>query len=440
MSRTGEQILQAVSEVLNDVWSSTTTSAGASDGTSLLDTKLSAFGDNRLQGRYARLGATGRVVRRASRSTQSSGTLTFPEAFSAQVGSSATYQLHRYDPALKFKAIDKARLEQDVMESAYRVIVDDTITSDGIATSYDIPSLIEQGPHVAYVEKPLAAANLTWNFLSEPEGRSLTKWTATSLTASLYSQSFADLLIPKFNDKCVKLVVAASTNGTYKQVVADFDNDLTCALSAGREMTFARWVYCTAANRISLKVTDDAATTTGTLHQGKGWELIFVERTIVATNATTLTVTLDVTSAAAAVTAFAERAWFYYGEKERVCDSIYGATSQIRLRTDDTNRHILFEAAPPRGYQIRIQGKAPLTVLGTDLDTQATNSMEVDIKSQEILAIKAAEIVLGWGALTSDDVTAVEQRRAAVERRMSSLKREWGNNGVRHVLQGPYDA
>ena len=438
MSRTGQQVYQAFCEVLNDWWSSTTTSNGASDGTSIIDTKLSAFGDNRLAGRYARMTELSYVVRKASRSTQSSGTLTFPEAFSAQVASGNDYELHRYDPVLAFKAIDQVRLEEDVMESAFKIVLDDTTTADGRSTVFDVPSTIEQGPHLAFVEVPLAA-DVDWNFLTTPNGDATTGWTATSLTLSTRAKASNDLLVPKFGDPCQSFAVATTTNGTLVQAVAAQTNDITAALAAGRKMTFAMDVYCLTASRVTLKITDDAGTTTGTAHAGRGWERIYVERTISSTNATTLTVTLDVSNASGAVAGFAERRWFYFGDKERVTDAAFDMTQPIRVRLDDTQKHFIMSEAPSRGYQIRLQGKAPLSALGTSLTTQVTNTMEVDEKTEKVVACAAAELMLEWGAIVADDVERVEQRIAAVRGRLPRIKKEWRVQPEKYRMTSVYD-
>ena len=440
MSRTGEQILQAISEVLNDWWTSTTTSAGLTDATTIVDTKLQGFGDNRLAGRYVRLTEASNVVRRAVRNKQADGVLSVQEAFAAQVASGQDYQLHRYEPAMKFKAADHARLEMDVMETVFQVKLDDTNTSDGTENQvFDIPSTIVQGPHLAFVEAP-APAEVDWNFLTTPQGDAETGWTANSLTLGTRDRDSHDLLVPKYNDTCQSFSVATTTNGTLAQAVAAMSSDITAALAKGRKMTFAMWVYCLTASRVALKLTDDSTTTTGTAHQGRGWELLYVEKTISSTNATTLTATLDVTDDAGAVTGFAERRWLYYGDKERVCDAGFNFSTPLKVRLDDTQKHFsLPSGTAPRGYQIRLQGKAPLSALGTDLTTQSTGTMEVDERTEKVLAVKAAELLLQWGILTADDQAQVAGRIEAVKGRMAGLAREWNHKTENYRIAGPYD-
>ena len=302
MSLTGADLLQGLSEFLNDWRSYVTTSAGNSGGTTAVSTSLIRFGDNRFQGQHLRLHSTGFPVRTVQSSVQSTGTLTVQQPFAAQVANTTTFSLHRYEPLKKYLALDQARLE--VMDHVFRNIVDDTLTGDGRSDTFDIPSTVEQGPHIAWVERPLAPVQ-DWNFLAEPEGNASTGYTTSNMTLSTRSKSNADLIVPKIEDTCVSFAVAASTNGTATLAVADMENGVTAALAAGRKVTFARDVFCLTASRVSLKIVEDGATTTtGTAHQGKGWERIFVEKTIGPTNATTFSVVLDVTNSAAAVAGF----------------------------------------------------------------------------------------------------------------------------------------
>lgn len=438
MTRTGQQVYQATCEVLDDWYSSTTTSAGASDGTTLVDTHLKAFGDNRLRGQFARLTASSYVVREVSLSAQSTGTLTFNEPFAAQVASAAPYELHRYDPVKVFKAIDQCRLEKDVMEAAFHIVLDDTLFGDGHSTVFDIPSTVVQGPHLAFIENPLAA-DLNWNFLTTPEGDATTGWTAASLTLGTRARSTNDLVIPKYNLNCQTFAVAGSTNGTLTQAVAAMTNSATASLAKGRKMTFAMDVYCLTSGRVTLKLTDDSTTTTGTAHQGRGWERIYVEKTISSTNATTLTATLDVSSDTAAVAGFAERRWLYFGGKERVIDSAFDMSTPALTRVDDTQKHIIFASPPLAGYQIRLQGKAPLSALGTTLTTQVTNTMEVDERTEKIVACAAAELLLEWDAVDNDELQRVSQRIAVVRGRLPRVVKEWAQTTEPYRMTGAYD-
>lgn len=437
MSRTGEQMLTALSEMVNDYFASTTTSAGNSTGTTLIDTALKNHGDDRLAGRFVRLATAPFATSRATANVQSSGVLTVGAAFSAQVNTSVAYQLHRYEPSKKFRALDDARLL--CMESVYKVILDDTITGDGKSMVFDLPSSVEQGPHIAYFEHP-QAPDVEWNFITDPHLDSTSAWTSSNVTASLFEVDPSDLVLPKFTDRdCTKLVVAGATAATYRQVVGSMRNDVTATKAAGRRMTFAAWVYCLAASRVTLSILTDAGTlATGTAHQGKGWELIYVEGDVAGNNATTLTVSLNVSNSAAPITAYAQRAWFYYGSKERVTDNIFQMEHPVRARADDTTKQIFFDEVPGRGVQVRIQGKAPVSALGTDATTQSTNTMEVDEKSAKILVAKAAELMLIGNAIISDSQDAVRERIAAVLANEPEYKRQWAHKSPTPRMKNPF--
>lgn len=438
MSLDGQSLLQGLSEFLEDWHVSSTTSAGNASKTTFVDTALGIFGDKRLSGRYVRIveGTTNLYdVGKVTGNTQSTGTVTVSPPFGAQVASDISYELHKYEPAKKFLALDKARLE--LVDRVYRLVLDDTITSDGRTNVYDIPTLVEQGPMLAYCEEPIAC-DVEWNFLSTPLLDGSTGWSTANAVRSTVEQTPTDLLIPKYDLNCTRLAVAASTNGTYAQTVANMRNGITAAVGAGRKMTFAKWVYALEGARVALELTDDSGTSTGPFHGGRGWELLWVERTIAANNATTLTVTLDVASGTNPLVVYLNRAWFYFGNKERVVDAIFNTEKPIVVRRDAAQQHVVLGDVPSRGRQVRLQGKAPLSALGTDPLTQGSNLMEVDEKTAEVLYAYAADILLGWERLTTDNVPEVSARIAAVKARMPALERAWSQPAPSPHLPNPF--
>ena len=193
-----------------------------------MDSTKGKYGDRRLAGRFIRVieGTTNLYdVRKVDTNTQATGTITVTPVFDAQVASGIDYQIHKYDPVKKFRALDKARL--DIMEYVNQTVLDDSITSDGRSRVYDVPTQLEQGPLLAFYEDPLPVTQM-WNFLSSPLFDATTGWTASSVTASVVTQSMSDLLIPKYDLNCLKLVTAASTHGTYYS--ATWENDLTAEI------------------------------------------------------------------------------------------------------------------------------------------------------------------------------------------------------------------
>ena len=428
--QSGAQLLEGLSSFVNDWESSTTTSAGNSGGTTLIDTYMSRFGDSHLSGMFIRLtsGTYNTQIRRITSNTQNTGTITVSPAFGGQVASGVTYELHRYDPQLKFRALDKARF--DIMDDVYRLIYDETVTSDGISDTYDIPATINLGPILAIREDPVGYA-ATWNFISDPQGNSTTYWTSSSVTASTYSSNDNDRTIPKYDESCTKLVVAASTAATYSQTVAHMDNNASASTAAGRDMTFAAWVYSKIADKIRLKLTDDSGSSYSDYHSGLGWQLLAVERSISQTNATTLTVAFSIDNTTDSLTAYWNRAWFYYGNKERVTDAIYKQEHSINIRRDDANQQIVLTTVPPRGYQIRLMGKAPLSELGTTIATQTSNFMEVTPDTAELLYARAAEILFQWERVTTDNQDEVNNRIRMVRERHPKLRRNFAQETPR---------
>ena len=426
MATTGQNLLKGMSEFIADFESSTSTTAGNSGGTTLVDTYLTRYGDNRLIGMFIRVtlaGSNQYFVRRIISNVQSSGTVTVTPAFPAQVATSSTYELHRYDPAQKFKALDKARF--DVTDSVYRLIYNDTVTSDGLTNTFDIPTAIDVGPITAVVEQPLAAEQ-SWNFLTNPQGDSTTGWTASSTTAATYARLESDRIIPKYDNTCTKLTTAASTAATYSQTIGNMTHDITAALSADREMAFCAWVYCTEASKIALRILDDSGTlATGSNHGGGGWELLTVEGTVAGNNATTLTAQFVISSTANASTIFYNGGWFYFGKKERVADTLFKPEYAVEVRRDNATQHFMLKTIPPRGYQIRLIGKTVLTALGDTISTNVTNTMEVDNNTAEILYARAAEVLYQWERVNTDNVQEVMQRIQMVREREPKLKQNF---------------
>lgn len=422
MAQSGAQLLEGLSGFVNDWETSTTTSAGNSGGTTLVDTYMSRYGDSHLSGMFIRLtsGTYTTQVRRITSNTQSSGTVTVTPAFGGQVASGVTYELHRYDPQLKFRALDKARF--DILDDVYQLVYDDTTTSDGISDTYDIPATINIGPILAIREEPLGY-DATWNFLSDPQGNSTSSWTASSVTATTYDSNENDRIVPKYDETCTKLVVAASTAATYSQTVANMTNSASASTAAGRDMTFAAWVYSRVADKIRIEIVDDAGSSYSEYHTGTGWELLAVERAIDQDNATTLTVRFSVPSDTNSLTAYWNRGWFYYGNKERVTDAIFRQEHSINIRRDDANQQVILSTVPPRGYQIRFVGKAPLSEIGTTLLTQPSNFMEVGVDTAELLYARAAEILFQWERVDSDNQDEVNNRIRMVRERHPKLRR-----------------
>ena len=423
MSLTGQELLVDFSKFIGDYVSSSTTGAGSS--TTLVDTYLSRYGDDKLIDWYLRISenvaGNQYLVRRINDFVSSTGTCTVTTAFTGSTGSGTDYELHRYDPAEKFTALDEARLR--VFPDLCIIRYNDTLTGDGINSVFDIPTNVRRGPLRAVEEIPLTIQT-SWNFLTNPLNDSTSGWTATSATATTVTRNQTDLLVPKYDSIATKVTVAASTNGTYAQTVANMANGMTAALAAGRKMTFAAWVFCMTSGKVTLKLTDDTTTTTGTAHGGNGWELLTVTKTNISTNATTFTATFDVANSAGAVVMFINRSWLYYGDANRVQD-IYKYDRSYFVRRDDTTQKVYLDWVPAQGHQIRLIGQDVLSELGSTISTQVTNTMEVDDPVAQILYAEAAKILFAKRGLNTANVGEVAVRVQAAERLKEEIRKEW---------------
>lgn len=417
MSLTGANLLIGLSEFIGDYHASSTTGAGST--TTLVDTGLRTIypGDDTIRGFYLRITETGHTaifeVRRITSYSAATGTCTVAPAFSATTGSAKAYELHRYNPTKKFTALDEARLA--AYPELCEVVFDETTTGDGFSRSFAIPTVMRDGPLFVMEEQP-ASAEPNWNLDGDTLGDDTTKWTASSATLSTVTRDESDPLIPKYDDSAVKIVVAASTAATVTQAVSSM-NSVAAAEPAGRTVSAARWVYCRLASKMRLQLIDDTTTTSGSYHQGRGWELLTVSKDVIGSNATTFSLRLDIASTASPLTAYISRGWLYYGDVERVLDT-FDYTMMNIVRRDDTTKRIYLERPIKRGRQVRMVGRDTLSALGRTASTQVTNTMEVDEQSAQLLYAIAGQILFereGFQATdpdTQNRIATVLGRRA----------------------------
>ena len=420
MARNGQDLLSAFSIFVGDSW----VSAGTSDGTTatIVDTALERFGTDGLRNAYARITETAHAaiwqVRRITDLTTS--TLTVAPAFGTLLSDTDTYEVHRWDPADKFSALEEARIR--VYPDLGQLIFDETLTGDGRARSFTIPTTLRTGPVTVQIESPLSVEG-DWNFLNDPVGDSTTNFTASNTTATTVAQSDNDQLIPKYGDTATKLETATGVNGTYTQVVGSMTNSITAALAAGRRMTYAKWIHCRTASRVTVLFIDDNGTVaTSVVHGGTGWSLLTATGNVSDANATTLSTRIDITDASGAVDLWWNHGWFYFGEADRVTD-LYDGSRSFRPRRDDATQRIYLSESPLRGRQLRLQGRDFLSALGTTLSTQVTNTMEVDVASEQVLFAEAARVLYGRQVFSSDEFPTLAPKIAAADQLRRELRK-----------------
>jgi hypothetical protein len=418
---TGAELLRGFSEFINDYFSSETTAAGNAGGTTLIDATLKRYQSKRLQGRFVRVTDSGDnqyITRAISSNDGSTGVVDLVQAFPSQIVSGVSYEIHKFNPEDKFRALDEAMI--DSLDSVYQLVYDETITADGTTDTFKTPPNIELGPITVYEENPAPVANILWNFLNSPIGDSTNYWTASAgVTASTVETNYSDMLIPKYDYGATILEIAASTASSYSQTVANMVDNVTAELAAGRTMSFCMWVYSVVPNRAYLSIEDDEGTVTSDYHGGRGWQLLSIQKNIVGNNSTTLTTSLNITAGDALKLAW-NRSWFYFGETERITESYYSQAFP-NVRWDDVTQTFSLSRIPMRGHQLRLVGQKKLTSLGSNVFDQTTNAVQVDEITARILYSYAASILFEWQGITSTDVPEVFQRIATIQRRANRV-------------------
>jgi len=431
---TGTALLTGFGRFIADLFESTTTGAGTT--TTLVDTKLTEFGDRRLEGWYIRITLAGTnqwVVRRINNFAAATGTATVTPAFPATTGNATTYELHRYDPTEKFRALDDARA--GVFTDVFTVLRDESITGDGISTEYAIPSGISGSPVAVFLETPLSPG-MQWNTLTNPYMDSLTGWAASGGTATIVNQSQADPGVPKYDSAATKWTIPLNTAVTYQQLAAQLS--ITPAQVAGRSMVAAMWVYSRVAGRVTLSVSDDSGTltnlvTTGT-HTGRGWQMLAVTVAISASASTTLTVSLNVTTGAAMVV-FMNRAFFFLGDQFPIR---FDSEPFSNVEFDSNYQRFKLPYGVRRGWQLRVVGKAILSPLGNTAATQVTNTMEVTEQTAMLLYAEAAGVLFRRLGLKVNDVANLQKNMAIVDEQRQRLRMEWQLPSPARRIESPF--
>ena len=412
MSLTGNELLTALSVFLDDSWSSTTDSAGTT--TTLVDSTLQRFRANANEESFIRFTEDSttpgnlNLVRRITNFTGS--TPTFAPAAPQAVETAKDYQIHRWDPAKKFRALDRARIL--AFPQVAKIVVDETVTSDGESTEIAIPSSIRRGPAHVWYEDELSPT-VRWNILANPKLTSATSWTATSVSAATYTEALTDLTVPRIEDSCVKLTSGLS--GSLSQALGA----TYAAVMAGRKVSFGAWVYSLSATP-TVSITDDSATSTSAAHGGLGWQFLQITRNVVGTNATTLTFKINPLTDNAV---FVERA--YAGAINRIPITYSNLIPRKGVHRDDDDAMLRLMYSAPRGRQYRLEGRTPVTALGTDAATQGTATMEVGENDQDLLLATAARILLTWEGMSSGEIEKVYPQIAVAEQRFKEMAEDW---------------
>ena len=429
MTMRGLDLLHGFSKFIGDYWVGETSPYEDETGkitggtlTTMVDDKLGRYGDDALIDVYVRPinGPNQYEVRRVDNFVSSTGTLTFAPAYTIVPTVYQKYELHRYDPTVKYQCLDEARYR--VVDDLFQIVYDDTLTGDGHSTSFDIPSTIRHGPVRVYEELAWDSST-TWNLLGTPKLDALTNWTATNFTATIEADETSDVTVPKYGDNCTRLYTTGSAVATYVQDVANMSN-VTASSAAGRRMTFGVWVYYRGfpnAQSVYASIKSDASgDIISNMHRGNGWELLVAEGDIEGKNSTALQVTITAETDSQGTVIFAERGWFYFGASSRIRDN-YDLLLGREVRRDDTTQKIYLSYVPNRGNQLRLEGRDYISSLGTGTP-QNTNTTQVDGASAQILYGAAAQILFEREGMSAESMQQLTSRIALADRRKSEVK------------------
>ena len=420
MTMRGIELLHGFSKFIGDYWVGETTLQGTT--TTMVDNKLGRFGDDSLIDFYVRPinGPNQYDVRRVDNFVSSTGTLTYAPAYTIIPTIYQQYELHRYDPNIKYQCLDEARYR--AVEDLFQIVYDDTLTGDGHSTSFDIPPSIRHGPVRVY-EEISTASETTWNLLSTPRLNGLTGWTATNFTPTLEADRTTDATVPKYGDSCTRLYTTGSSVATYTQDVSSMTG-VTASSAAGRKMTFGVWVYYRGfpnAQSVYTSIKSNASTDIiSNMHAGNGWELLIAEGDIEGKNSTSLSVTITAETDSQGTVLFAEHGWFYFGASGRIRDN-FNLLVGREVRRDDTTQKIYLNYVPNRGNQLRLEGRDYISSLGTG-PPQNTNTTQVDGASAQILYGAAAQILFEREGMSAESMQQLTSRIALTDRRKSEVK------------------
>ena len=258
---TRENLRKLGSQATGDYFSSTTTSAGGNNKRSLIDVGLANRAEQGDTGAFDGMyilvtsGANDGESRRVENYSPKNTQLYVTQPFTAQVATSVTYELHRYDPVLKHEAIDLALLAC----SAYLYIPKrEYIIIDDILSNSDF-------------EDTFSSGHPSWTEVGSP--------TVTAETSTVYSRS-----------QSAKVVAGSGAAGQLTQTPSVNLNE-----SAGLTATFKRRVWASAGSTARIRLDWGGSNFENSdYHEGDAeWELLSVSAAI-PTDATQVKVICEV--------------------------------------------------------------------------------------------------------------------------------------------------
>ena len=353
MATTTRAVLrQRLSEAIGDYLSLTATANGATDGSTVVDSGLRNLAggrdDDAFEGWYVLItsGDASGEIKRVLQSRQANNTLTLQTAFSAQIASTATYELHRQDPTLKHNAINRG-----IEELSYQVplpLRDETIVVDNTLTNWDFETFV--------------TATTTF-----------TGWSSTGTPTLAQNTS-----LTMHGVGAASVAATGATEGLYQTLTIN-TNEVT-----NKQITFECWVYATVADAVRIRILwGSASYESHAYHSGSDqWELQSIQATV-PTTATEITAVLEVTSGN---TGIFDASWVSVQHlyKYTIPTSMISGPNFVSQQLDrfdpsGTYVPVIRGTGPETGRILRLEGKGMLSRPSSDTATIEAGEPYVNI-------------------------------------------------------------
>ena len=319
----------------------TTTANGATDGTTIVDSGLRNLAggrdDDAFEGWYVLVtsGDASGEIKRVLQSRQANNTLTLQTAFTAQIASSVTYELHRQDPTLKHNAINRG-----IEELSYQVplpLRDETIVVDNALTNWDFETF---------------------------SGSAFTGWSSTGGSPTITQNTS----IVMHGAGAASIAASGATQGLSQSLTIN-TNEVT-----NKQVTFECWVYATVADAVRIRILwGSGSYESHDYHSGSDqWELQSIQVTV-PTTATEITAVLEVTTGN---TGIFDAAWVsvqhlykYTIPSDMITGPNYVSQQLDRFNPTGTYVPVIRGTGPETGRILRLEGKGMLSRPSSDTAT-----------------------------------------------------------------------
>lgn len=387
MATTRVLMRQRLSEVLDDWQSMTTSSAGNSGGTTVVDTSLAELSadDDFCEGWYILLtsGTYSGESRLITDYVASTTTITVASAFTGQVATSVTYELHRYDPTKLNTAI--SRTSASVFPKLYLSLLPESLVVDNLLLNPSLDTFSSTFTSWSNIGTPTLAAETT---------RKVHGTGSASIAATGATEGIEQNLLTTVN---------------IKEVV-------------GKTLHVRAWIFCNVSSSARIRVTFDGSTyTNGPWHSGdvewEGHQTHKIDVTVPA-DATEMMVSCEVETG---VTAYFDcmAAWIDPVERYTIPTTMLRGPFHVLYQVDEDKpdgdyREIPAGAIVPAGRVLRLTGMGLLSQPTTDSGT-----IEIGEPQVELFIAHAA-----WWFYRSLLQLPSSQETASLERRVKDWAEE----------------